>query len=99
MEIRLSAQERALIQRLRAQYSIGWLWLAAWAAWLGPFCAFAVYGVLQRDWVAITIALAGFAGASVWMIVRAQRNAPLWKSIFDKVIDASDASARAQSRG
>ena len=96
MTILLTPEPRALVLRTRAAYarsSAGF-----WIVYLGPFCAFALYGVVLRDGVALAIAFAALAGVLAWLLARMQRNLPRWRSILDKLLDASGTPTQPESQ-
>jgi hypothetical protein len=84
--IRIVAADKGYADRL-------WFYVAVLIAPL----AMAIYGIAQRDYLALTVAFLGLLAMVVWSIWREFRHLPLYRSIFAKltssgIIDTSSAN-------
>jgi hypothetical protein len=83
-DLKLTPEERAALRRWRAQYDTPRR-LGYYAAILLPMVWFAIYGVIRRDVVAVSIAFAGILLYQLWGVSDYLSRAPLNRSLICKI--------------
>jgi hypothetical protein len=84
-DLDLTAEEHALLQRWCAQSSSVRLYLGYYGAILLPMIAFAIYGFLKRDAIALSIAFAGLLIYQLYRIATDFDRSGLYRSLFKKL--------------
>ena len=91
-----SSEERALITsyaRLHSTFHYSGFLFAT----LAPIFAFAVYGWIRYDIIALTLAFMGLAGFMLWYLVRARQSTRILTAICRKIETAEAAKTAATS--
>ena len=91
-----TTEELRMIYRLRHRDRREML---GWTLVLFPFAAFAVYGLAQRDAIAVFVAWAGTAAWLIWWLFASARSSQVLRSILDKYAAAPSADAGPPDRG
>jgi len=94
----LTHAERRYVARIASSDVRGGQRLAFYAAVLAPLFAFAAYGLVRRDVVALALAFAGLAAFLLWRIAQEMASAPLYFSVLSKVEAYESAPAGEASR-
>jgi hypothetical protein len=85
----LTPEERALLQRWRGQSEKAFAYFAYYGAILLPIVAFATYGLLKRDVIALAVAFAGLLLHQIHRIVTDLSRSALYRSLANKIAIAS----------
>ena len=80
-------EEQTYVARVASinERGVGRVWF--YSAVLVPAIAFGVYGIVRSDLIALGLAFAALVYFAVWRIVGEVRNAPVFFSIFSKIVD------------
>jgi len=92
----LTHAERRYVARIASTDPRGGQRVAFYTAVLAPLFAFAAFGIVRRDVVALALAFAGLATFLIWRIAQEIASAPLYFSVFSK-IEASESAAPPES--
>lgn len=84
-DLDLTAEEHALLQRWCAQSSSVRVYLGYYGAILLPMIAFAIYGLIKRDVIALSIAFAGLLIYQLYRIATDFDRSGLYQSLFRKI--------------
>jgi hypothetical protein len=84
-DLDLTAEEHALLQRWCAQSSSVRVYLGYYGAILLPMIAFAIYGLIKHDAIALSIAFAGLLIYQLYRIATDIDRSGLYQSLFRKI--------------
>lgn len=95
----LTPAQRRYVARIASADHRGGQRLAFYTAVLGPLFAFAAFGLIRRDVVALALAFAGLAAFLIWRIAQEMASAPLYLSVFSKIEAFESATAPEPGNG
>jgi hypothetical protein len=87
--LELTPEERGLLLRWRAQSETLLAYLGYYGAILLPMVAFAAYGIIKRDVIALSIAFAGLLIYQLYRIATELSQLALYQSLASKIADVS----------
>jgi hypothetical protein len=86
-------EERALMHSWSGRRHAMGSWLAFYAAILMPMVAFAAYGVVKRDVIAVAIAFGGVLLYQLWSIAHDFSRRETYRSLMTKIAEREAARA------
>lgn len=84
--LNLSQDEQALIHRVAGERSDAFHRIGFHLATLGPVLAFALFGLVRRDLLALALAFFSLLGLTCWRIAAEVRWFPLYRSLCQKLL-------------
>jgi hypothetical protein len=85
----LTTDEQSLLLRWQARPNAASAYLWFCAAIFLPLTAFASYGVIKRDFVAVSIGFAGLLLFEIWRVATDLTRFRIYRSIASKIIGAA----------
>jgi len=85
-DLHLTPDERGIVEAIARDRGIGSR-LGFYGSVLVPLLLFAGYGIIQRDWPAVVVALIGLLIFDGWKLARELSHASTFKSLCQKVAE------------